>query len=71
MGHVIGRVEVLAIPAGGESHVDHDTSLAWLLGEVEGFARPGVHVLQTCVCELAEFLGFRFSSVGWIACCCG
>ena len=50
MRHMIRRVQIHAIPASREPHVDHDTRRAWLLREIERLTSAGENVLQTGVC---------------------
>jgi hypothetical protein len=54
--HVVGRVEVDAVPACRESQVDHDAGGTWLLGEVFRLREASAHVLQTCVGQLRVFI---------------
>jgi hypothetical protein len=69
MAHMIRRVEVDAVPARGEAHIDHDSRLAGPLGEVERLARASHDVVQARVCQLAEALGFGFGPVRGVSYC--
>jgi len=57
--HVVGAVEVLAVPAGWEAQRGHYSGFAFVRGEGDGFGgalSPGVHA---DVGELAEVGSFR------------
>jgi len=50
---VVGRVQVLAVPAGGETVVGHDAVGARLRREVDGLGSPGAGVFHAGVGKLA------------------
>ena len=49
---MIGRVQVLAIPACGETESSHDAGFAWLSGEVESLGVTSVKVVEASKCKL-------------------
>jgi len=60
---VVGAVEILAVPARGEVVDGHDTSWAWLGGEVVGLCASGHDVLKASVAKT----GALVLAVGWAA----
>jgi len=64
---VVGRVEVLAIPAGGEPRVHHDSRRARLGREVLGLSGPRHGVLETCEGELPVVRGLGCCAIARIA----
>jgi hypothetical protein len=46
---MIRAIQIHAIPAGGESNVDHDTCRTRFLGEVECFVGAGEDILKAGV----------------------
>ena len=65
--HMIGRVQILPVPAGRKPSVDHDPGGTGLLGEIQrlGEARP--HRLETGIRQLTEAAGFALGAVRGLA----
>lgn len=59
MRHVVGTVEVYAVPAGGEAEGYQDSFFAFAGREVDDFWLAGHPCVHACVGELAE-LGSLF-----------
>ena len=66
VAHVVGRIQVLAIPAGGELDDGHDALLARGLGEVHGDDITGVLGGQAGVANTTEVRGLGLSVDGWV-----
>lgn len=65
--HVVGRVQVLAIPARGEAEGRHDAHGARLRREVDDLRVAGVDVLEAGVGELPETLDLLAAAGGNVA----